>query len=814
MIFGKFNDKAQLLIVEAQRQSEQFHHGYIGTEHILLALLKIEGDLKNVLLMNNLTYDKIKKITEDVIGYGDDDVFIWDTLLTPRVKKIFDESLVTAKKFGHNFVSPEHILLTMVNQGEGIGYTLLCRASIDTSTLSDDISKLIEKDDYSVSRSKTNKARRDMKSTLLNQYSRDLTRMAELGELDPVIGREIETQRVLEILCRRIKNNPCLIGEPGVGKTAVIEGLAQKIIEKKVPDMIKDKRILMLDLTAMIAGAKYRGEFEDRLKKVVDEIIEQGDIIMFIDEIHTIVGAGGAEGAIDASNILKPALARGLIKCIGATTIDEYRKNIEKDSALERRFQVVNVKEPTREQTKEIINGLKGKYQEHHGIEITEEAIDAAIEYSDKYLIDRFWPDKAIDLLDEASAKVRIDMLIVPEYINELQNDLNKITRKKNESIKNQDYEKAAALRDEESQAEDDYELELSNWRESNKNATASLREKDIARVVALLTDIPVERVTANETEKLIGLETSLNSRVIGQSEAVHAIVSSIKRARLGLRDPLRPIGAFLFCGPTGVGKTELCKALANNLFDSEKKLIRVDMSEYMEKHSVSRLIGPPPGYVGYEEGGQLTESVRRNPYSVILLDEIEKAHPDVFNILLQIMEDGRLTDGKGKLVNFKNTIIIMTSNIGISELKKQNSVGFSSKENEEQKKNDDIKVKINESIKRQFKPEFLNRIDEIIIFKSLENKDIIQITNMMLNKTISRLDKQKIKISIGESISEFIAKKNSDLGYGARPIRRLITKELEDKICEELLNGTIKTGDTLEVNVNGEELEFNQIIS
>lgn len=814
MIFGKFNDKAQLLIVEAQRQSEQFHHGYIGTEHILLALLKIEGDLRNILLMNNLTYDKIKKITEDVIGYGDDDVFIWDTLLTPRVKKIFDESLVTAKKFGHNFVSPEHILLTMVNQGEGIGYTLLCRASIDTRTLSDDISKLIEKDDYAISRSKTNKARRDMKSTLLNQYSRDLTRMAELGELDPVIGREIETQRVLEILCRRIKNNPCLIGEPGVGKTAVIEGLAQKIIEKKVPDMIKDKRILMLDLTAMIAGAKYRGEFEDRLKKVVDEIIEQGDIIMFIDEIHTIVGAGGAEGAIDASNILKPALARGLIKCIGATTIDEYRKNIEKDSALERRFQVVNVKEPTKEQTKEIINGLKGKYQEHHGIEITEEAIDAAIEYSDKYLIDRFWPDKAIDLLDEASAKVRIDMLIVPEYINELQNDLNKITRKKNESIKNQDYEKAAALRDEESQAEDDYELELSNWRESNKNTTASLREKDIARVVALLTDIPVERVTANETEKLIGLETSLNSRVIGQSEAVHAIVSSIKRARLGLRDPLRPIGAFLFCGPTGVGKTELCKALANNLFDSEKKLIRVDMSEYMEKHSVSRLIGPPPGYVGYEEGGQLTESVRRNPYSVILLDEIEKAHPDVFNILLQIMEDGRLTDGKGKLVNFKNTIIIMTSNIGISELKKQNSVGFSSKENEEQKKNDDIKVKIKESIKRQFKPEFLNRIDEIIIFKSLENKDIIQITNIMLNKTISRLDKQKIKINIGDSISEFIAKKNSDLGYGARPIRRLITKELEDKICEELLNGTIKTGDNLEVNINGEELEFNQIIS
>lgn len=814
MIFGKFNDKAQLLIVEAQRQSEQFHHGYIGTEHILLALLKIEGDLRNILLMNNLTYDKIKKITEDVIGYGDDDVFIWDTLLTPRVKKIFDESLVTAKKFGHNFVSPEHILLTMVNQGEGIGYTLLCRASIDTRTLSDDISKLIEKDNYAISRSKTNKARRDMKSTLLNQYSRDLTRMAELGELDPVIGREIETQRVLEILCRRIKNNPCLIGEPGVGKTAVIEGLAQKIIEKKVPDMIKDKRILMLDLTAMIAGAKYRGEFEDRLKKVVDEIIEQGDIIMFIDEIHTIVGAGGAEGAIDASNILKPALARGLIKCIGATTIDEYRKNIEKDSALERRFQVVNVKEPTKEQTKEIINGLKGKYQEHHGIEITEEAIDAAIEYSDKYLIDRFWPDKAIDLLDEASAKVRIDMLIVPEYINELQNDLNKITRKKNESIKNQDYEKAAALRDEESQAEDDYELELSNWRESNKNTTASLREKDIARVVALLTDIPVERVTANETEKLIGLETSLNSRVIGQSEAVHAIVSSIKRARLGLRDPLRPIGAFLFCGPTGVGKTELCKALANNLFDSEKKLIRVDMSEYMEKHSVSRLIGPPPGYVGYEEGGQLTESVRRNPYSVILLDEIEKAHPDVFNILLQIMEDGRLTDGKGKLVNFKNTIIIMTSNIGISELKKQNSVGFSSKENEEQKKNDDIKVKIKESIKRQFKPEFLNRIDEIIIFKSLENKDIIQITNIMLNKTISRLDKQKIKINIGDSISEFIAKKNSDLGYGARPIRRLITKELEDKICEELLNGTIKTGDNLEVNINGEELEFNQIIS
>ena len=814
MIFGKFNDKAQLLVVEAQKESEQLHHGYLGTEHVLLALLRLEGDLRNVLLINCVTYEKIRKITEDVIGFGDEDVFIWDTLLTPRVKKLFDESLITAKKYSYNFVSPEHILLTLLNNKEGIGYTLLLKAGVNVGFLQEDIKKLLEKNSFNIEKNKPSTPRREIKPTILTQFSKDLTRMAELGELDPVIGREIEMQRVLEILCRRIKNNPCLIGEPGVGKTAVIEGLAQRIIENRVPDMLKDKRILMLDLTSMIAGAKYRGEFEDRLKKVVDEIIQQGDIIVFIDEIHTIVGAGGAEGAIDASNILKPALARGLIKCIGATTIDEYRKNIEKDSALERRFQVVNINEPSKKETKQIILGLKARYQDHHGIQITEEAIDAAINYSEKYIIDKFWPDKAIDLIDEAAAKLKIDMLIEPEHIRKLQDKLNTITREKNKAIKDQDYEKAAMLRDKESLAEDEYEVELATWKENNSTNVIELKEEDVVKVVALLTDIPVEKVTADEAKKLLGLEDKLNSRIIGQEEAVNCIVKSIKRARIGLRDPNRPIGVFLFCGPTGVGKTELCKALADNIFDSEKKLIRVDMSEYMEKHSVSRLIGPPPGYVGFEDGGQLTEAVRRNPYSVILLDEIEKANSEVFNILLQIMEDGRLTDGKGKLINFKNTIIIMTSNIGISELKKQNSVGFSISDNMSIREQDEIKSKIDEAIKREFKPEFLNRIDEIIMFKSLENKDMIKITNLMINKTIDRLKDKKIGINLNNDIIKFIVNKNKDLTYGARPIKRLITREFEDKICEEVLNGTIKTGDNIEVNINGEELEFNKIIS
>lgn len=814
MIFSKFNDKAQMLVVEAQKQSEIFHHGYIGTEHILLALLKLEGSIKNVFLINCITYEKLKKLTEEVIGYGDKDIFIWDTLLTPRVKKLFDDSIVTAKSFSHNFVGPEHIILTMLRYKEGIGYTLLLKLVSNIGFLEEDIQRLIKKDEFSKEKNKANSIKRDSKPTILDQYSKDLTRMAELGELDPVIGRNKETQRVLEILCRRIKNNPCLIGEPGVGKTAVIEGLAQRIIQKKVPDNIQDKRIVMLDITAMIAGAKYRGEFEDRLKKVVDEIINQGDVILFIDEIHTIVGAGGAEGAIDASNILKPALARGLIKCIGATTIEEYRKNIEKDAALERRFQTVNVNEPSKEETKEIILGLKEKYQDHHCVQITEESIDAAIDYSERYLIDKFWPDKAIDLIDEAAAKLKIDMLIAPDHIRRLQENVSKITMEKNIAIREQDYEKAAMLRDKESVEEDNYESLLSAWREENCKVDLCLKEEHIAKVVSTLTEIPVEKITVNEAKKLLNLEDELNKKVIGQNNAVETIVRAIKRARVGLRDPFRPIGVFLFCGPTGVGKTELCKALANSIFDSNKKLIRFDMSEYMEKHSVSRLIGSPPGYIGHEEGGQLTEAVRRNPYSVILLDEIEKANSEIFNILLQIMEDGRLTDSKGKLVNFKNTIIIMTSNVGITDLKKQNSLGFSDGDNNHEKETNKINEKIHQSIKKQFKPEFLNRIDEIVIFKSLDNKDIIKITDLMINKTIDRLKENKIQVKLDQEIVKFIVDKNKNFDYGARPIKRLITKELEDKICEELLNGNIKVGDNILVNVKDKSIEFSKIIS
>lgn len=811
MIFGKLTERAQLVLVEAQKESQYFKHGYIGTEHILLGLLKEGGYAKQVLYINGATIDKVRKLIEDYLGFGDIDISVGEMLLNPRTKRLFDDSLVKARIYDHNYINPEHILLALLDDTEGVAYTILSTLKLDLKLIKTDISNYLYEKEVEEIKVEEKTKKKTVKTPLLSQYGRNLTMMAKEGKLDPVVGRENENRRILEILCRRIKNNPCLIGEPGVGKTAVIEGLAQRIINGNVPEILKDKVIISLDLTSMLAGAKYRGEFEDRLKKVMDEIRNSKDIIIFIDEIHTIVGAGGAEGAIDASNILKPALARGEIKCIGATTIDEYRKHIERDSALERRFQPVRVEEPSKEETLDILKGLRERYEAHHMVRIEDEALEAAVELSDRYITDRFMPDKAIDLIDEASAKVRIENLTSPPDIMNLQLQLENNSKEKEEAIRNQNFEKAAELRDKERQLKNklnSLKIDLTN----NECNNYIVNSEQIAKVVSSWAKIPLEKLTEQESEKLLQLEDILHKRVIGQKEAVIAVSKAVRRARVGLKDPNRPIGTFIFCGPTGVGKTELSNALAEAMFGDKKNLIRIDMSEYMEKHSVARLIGAPPGYIGHDEGGQLTEAVRRNPYSVILLDEIEKAHPDVFNILLQIMEDGRLTDSKGKIINFKNTIVIMTSNVGAHDIKKQNTLGFSASNSLVDSEYEKMKKNIMEEIKQQFKPEFINRIDDIIVFHKLEDSDILKIVNLMLNNTIDKLKDRKITINLNEESKRFLVNKGVDTNYGARPLRRIITKELEDKLSEEMLKGYIKGGDNLEVYCNGEELYFKHI--
>ena len=732
MIFGRFTERAQVVLVEAQQESQSFKHGYIGTEHVLLGILKENGYAGQLLTNKGITIDKVKKMTEDYLGFGDDEVSTGEMLLTPRAKRLFDDSLDIARKYGHSFINPEHILLALINEGEGVAFTILTSSKVDLSSIKQELDKYISGNELRESKKSVQREKKQNKTPVLDQYSTDLTQSAKEGKLDPVIGREEETQRVLEILCRRIKNNPCLIGEPGVGKTAIIEGLAQKIISGDAPESLRDKRLLVLDI-------KYRGEFEERLKKVMNELKNEDDIIIFIDEIHTIVGAGGAEGAIDASNILKPALARGEIKCIGATTIDEYRKHIEKDAALERRFQTVNVEPPSKDETVNILFGLRDKYESHHKVKITDGALYMAVDLSDRYISDRYMPDKAIDLIDEAAAKVRISRLTLPPEIKKKELDIEKIISEKEESIKNQDFEKAANLRDNEKQLKEEFEKIKNEWRAHSCTEVQIVDEDDIAKVVSIWTKVPVEKLTEKESVKLLHLEDTLRQRVVGQDEAIKALTRAVKRARVGLKNPNRPIGTFIFCGPTGVGKTELCNVLAEVMFGKISNLIRIDMSEYMEKHSVSRLIGAPPGYVGYEEGGQLSEAVRRKPYSVVLLDEIEKAHPDVFNILLQIMEDGRLTDGKGKTVDFKNTIVIMTSNVGAQKLKSQRKVGFDTNSNLKEAEYEKMKDVVLGELKNAFKPEFLNRVDDIIVFNQLKEEDTLQIVNIMLKDTISR---------------------------------------------------------------------------
>ncbi|MEW9095711.1 MAG: ATP-dependent Clp protease ATP-binding subunit [Clostridiaceae bacterium] len=809
MIYGRFTERSQKVLMYAQQEAQELKHGYVGTEHILLGILKEEGLAKNLLNDVGITLEDVKNLIEEYEGKGDLSIYKNEIPLTPRTKRLLELSLLEARNLSHNFISPEHILLALIKESEGVAYTILNNLGIDFTKLRKSLLENLA-GEQKIGESINSKINNSDTPTL-NQFGRDLTEMAKEGKLDPVIGREKETQRVLEILCRRTKNNPCLIGDPGVGKTAIAEGLAQKIVEANIPEILRDKRVVTLDLSSMIAGAKYRGEFEDRLKKVMEEIRKVGNVILFIDEIHTIIGAGAAEGAIDASNILKPALARGEIQCIGATTIDEYRKYIEKDAALERRFQPITVGEPTKEETILILKGVRDKYEAHHRVKITDDAIEAAVNLSDRYITDRYLPDKAIDLIDEGASRVRIENMIAPPDMKQLEEELEKVTKEKEDAIRVQNFEKAAKLRDNEKELKSKLENLKSDWKTQKQVSTYTVSEEQIASVVSKWTNIPVEKLTEKESAKLLKLEEILHNRVIGQEEAVKSVARAVRRARVGLKDPNRPIGSFIFLGPTGVGKTELSKALAEAMFGDESSMVRIDMSEYMEKHTVSRLIGSPPGYVGYDEGGQLTEKVRRNPYSVVLFDEIEKAHPDVFNVLLQILEDGRLTDGKGKTVNFKNTIIIMTSNVGASTIKKQRTLGFSTSTNESESQYESMKDNIMEELKRSFRPEFLNRIDDIIVFHQLEEKHLQEIVRLMLRSVKERLKEQDIDISFDDKAEKLLAKEGFDPVFGARPLRRAITKTVEDKLSEEILRGNINRGEQILVSAEDNKLIFNK---
>ena len=808
MMFNKFTERAQKVLVYAQEEAEQLKHGYVGTEHILLGIIKEQGGVcKKSLNDMKITAEGVKKLVVEYEGEGDVEMRRNEIPLTPRTKRLLELSLLEARNLNHNYISPEHILLALIREAEGVAYTILANLGADFSKLRNDILNNWCSED--TPKGSLLKEKQQHGTPTLDHFGKDLTEMAREGKLDPVIGRDNETQRLLEILCRRMKNNPCLIGEPGVGKTAIAEGLAQRIASGSIPEILKDKRVITLDISAMVAGSKYRGEFEERLKKVMQEILEAENVIIFIDEIHTIIGAGGAEGAIDASNILKPALARGELQCIGATTIDEYRKHIEKDSALERRFQPITVGEPSKEEAVKILKGLRDKYEAHHRVKITDSAIDAAVNLSHRYISDRYLPDKAIDLIDEAGAKVRIQNLTAPPNLKNLEGEIDKTSKEKADAISVQDFEKAAKLRDTEKQLKDKLENSQKSWKNQNQVDELIVSELEIANVVSKWTNIPIEKLTERESERLLKLEEALHKRVIGQYEAVRSISRAVRRARVGLKDPKRPIGSFIFLGPTGVGKTELCKALAEAMFGDENNMIRIDMSEYMEKHTVSRLMGSPPGYVGFDNGGQLTEKVRRNPYSVILFDEIEKAHPDVINILLQILEDGRLTDGKGKTVDFKNTVIIMTSNVGASTLKKQKSVGFAIKANEANSEYEKMKENIMEELKISFKPEFLNRIDDIIVFHSLEQDDLYKIVELMLEVVKNRLKDLEISISFDDETKKHLAMAGLNTSYGARPLRREITKVVEDKLSEEILKGNINKGDDVTVLMKNSELVF-----
>ena len=795
----KFTKRAEKALEYAGDLAQGFGHNYIGTEHILYGLVKEgSGVASQVLNMQKITAENVVEEIEVLIGKGDKSQNRGEIGFTPRSKRVIENAFLEARKLGSEFIGTEHLLIGIMREGDSVAVRIMMDLNVNPQKLYNEIVKVINEDENAGTSEKQpkGKARGSYNQTpTLNQYGTDLTKKATEGKLDPVLGRKDEIQRVIQILSRRTKNNPCLIGEPGVGKTAVAEGLAEKIIAEDVPEMLKNKRVVSLDIASMVAGAKYRGDFEERIKKCLEEVKKAGDVILFIDEVHTIVGAGSAEGAVDAANILKPLLARGEVQVIGATTLNEYRKYIEKDSALERRFSPVTVGEPTNEETIEILKGIRDRYEAHHNVKITDEAIKAAVELSTRYINDRFLPDKAIDLVDEAASRVKMRTYTQPDTLKKLEEEISAMNKEKDDAIKVQDFEKAAGLRDKINVEKEKLQKEKEKWESKNTKSITTLTEEDIAEVVASWTGVPVKKLTQTENEKLRNLEQTLHQRVIGQNEAVDAVAKAIRRGRVGLKDPNRPIGSFLFLGPTGVGKTELSKALAESLFGNEDAMIRIDMSEYMEGHSVSKLIGSPPGYVGFDEGGQLTEKIRRKPYSVILFDEIEKAHPDVMNMLLQILDDGRLTDAQGRTVNFKNTVIIMTSNIGARLITDKTTLGFSAgdKKEESQKEYETIKKDVMGELKKQFRPEFINRIDEIIVFHKLNDEDIKQIIDIMLNQVTKRMAEKGYELEIDNSVKELIAKKGVDTNYGARPLKRAIQNILEDKIAEEILDGNIK---------------------
>ncbi|MEV2907344.1 ATP-dependent protease ATP-binding subunit ClpC [Paenibacillus larvae] len=802
MMFGRFTERAQKVLSLSQEEALRLGHNNIGTEHILLGLIREgEGIAAKALVALGLSLEKIQDEVESLIGRGQEQPT--NPAYTPRAKKVIELSMDEARKLGHTYVGTEHILLGLIREGEGVAARVLNNLGISLNKARQQVLQLLGSSEVT---SSSSGAGNHANTPTLDSLARDLTAIAREGNLDPVIGRSKEIERVIQVLSRRTKNNPVLIGEPGVGKTAIAEGLAQRIINNEIPETLKNKRVMTLDMGSVVAGTKYRGEFEDRLKKIMDEIRQAGNIVLFIDELHTLIGAGGAEGAIDASNILKPALARGELQCIGATTLDEYRKYIEKDAALERRFQPITVDQPSVEDAIQILHGLRDRYEAHHRVKITDESIEEAVKLSDRYITDRFLPDKAIDLIDEASSKVRLRSYTVPPSLKELEHKLEEIRREKDSAVQSQEFEKAASLRDTEQKLREELESTKNEWKQKQGSMNTEVTAEDIAEVVASWTGIPVRKLAEEETERLLKMESILHSRVIGQEEAVKAVSRAIRRARAGLKDPKRPMGSFIFLGPTGVGKTELARALAESLFGDENAVIRIDMSEYMEKHSTSRLVGAPPGYVGYEEGGQLTEKVRRKPYSVVLLDEIEKAHPEVFNILLQVLEDGRLTDSKGRTVDFRNTLIIMTSNVGAETIKKSSTLGFTVVADAEKDYNY-MKDKVMDELKKSFRPEFLNRIDEIIVFHSLDEKHIAQIVTLMAEDLRKRLKEQDVDFGLTDRAVKFLAKEGFDPTYGARPLRRAIQKHIEDRLSEELLKGNINKGDSLTIDEQGGEL-------
>ncbi len=814
MSFDKFTDKARKVLVLAQEEARMLHQPYVGTEHVLLALMKEQDGLAAQALDKlGVEYDDAVQCVRQIVSIDETADVSGHLSFTPRVKRVLENSLREAMQMGKSYISTEHLLLGIVRENEGTAIDVLARLGVTGDAIRSALNDLVGQ---SAVYAGTNfDPTVNTSDSMLKEFGTDLTKKAADGKLDPVIGRAGEIERVMQILSRRQKNNPLLIGEPGVGKTAVVEGLAQLIVADQVPDILHNIRIYTLDVSALVAGSKYRGEFEERLKKVIKEVEQAGDIILFIDELHTLIGAGAAEGSIDAAAILKPPLSRGEIQIIGATTLDEYRKHIEKDSAFDRRFQTVLVKEPNEEQAVRILEGLRDRYEEHHHVHFTDEALSAAVSLSDRYIQDRYLPDKAIDVIDEAGARMRIRNMVLPEEIQKIDDELRKLRSAKESAIAGQDFERAAKVRDEEEKLQKERVEAQKNWEEKSAKTLNKVSAEDVADIVSMTTGVPVSNLTEAETEKLLRMESVLHERVIGQDEAITALSKAIRRSRSGLKDPKRPVGSFIFLGPSGVGKTELSKALAEFLFNSEDALISFDMSEYMEKHSVSRLIGSPPGYVGYDEGGQLTKAVRQRPYSVVLFDEIEKAHPDVFNILLQILEEGHLTDSQGRVVDFRNTVIIMTSNVGAREITTSAPLGFASGE-KGGLDDKEIKSRVMSEVKKLFRPEFLNRIDEIIVFKSLTEDEIVEIVDLMIDELRQRLIEQNMTINLTKEASKYIAKEGTDLSFGARPLRRAIQRLIEDPISEQILEGRWTSGSVIDVDlVKGEDgenhLSFNQ---